>query len=394
MLNKRKHTGRNLVLLNAGIRRDTLFRAAAKSSVKLAHFRDFLNRPENYISAFTHGDGIFFEEIKVAVINFEKEDQLEFMNSELAKKAVLFTEPERYVYKAVTGRRRRFSDNEEASWGIRAVMAEESPFSGKNVRIAILDTGIFKQHADLKGRTIMTKKFVDTGSSGDVDGHGTHCAGVACGFKDSSGFRYGVAHESEIFSGKVLNDEGEGTDSGILAGIEWALSEKCRVISMSLGAPAGIGEPYSETYEYVARRAMKLGTLIVAAAGNESNRPKYIAPVGHPANCPSILAVGAVDSNLKIAGFSCGGVNPDGGQVDIVAPGVSIYSMVNVQNKHEKWNGTSMAAPFVAGIAGLFFQRNKDASPLEVWSLLTQHARRLKLSSVDAGSGLVQAPKI
>jgi subtilisin family serine protease len=137
---------------------------------------------------------------------------------------------------------------------------------------------------------------------------------------------------------------------------------------------------------------MKLGSLIVAAAGNESNRPDYIAPVGHPANRPSVLAVGAVDKNLKIARFSCGGLNTNGGQIDIVAPGVSIYSMVNVQNGHDKWDGTSMATPFVSGLAGLLFEQNKDATPLEIWSLITQLARRLTISSLDAGSGLAQAP--
>jgi len=204
--------------------------------------------------------------------------------------------------------------------------------------------------------------------------------------------RYGVAGKSNIFSGKVLNDQGEGTDGGILAGIEWALKKKCRVISMSLGAPCEVDEPWSKIYENVAKRSMKMGCLIIAAAGNESNRPSLIAPVGHPANCPSIMAVGAVDSGLKAAWFSCGGINNNGGQIDLVAPGVSVYSMINKQNEHDKWDGTSMATPFVSGIAGLYFEQNPDATPMDVWSLLTQNARRLNQSSVDAGSGLVQAP--
>lgn len=392
MQRKKLHTGRNLVLLNNRLRRDTFFKAAHRSSVRLINFRDYINKPENFVKAFTEADGILFEELRVAVVNFEKEDQIGYLNTYLSGNAVLATEPERYLYKTAIKRRRRFSDDGNASWGIKAVLAEDSSLSGKGVRIAILDTGIFKEHADLKGRKVITKKFAGSASLKDVDGHGSHCAGIACGNIDSNGLRYGVAYESEIFAGKVLNDQGEGTDGSILAGIEWALSEKCRVISMSLGAPAGIDESYSETYENVAKRAMKSGALIVAAAGNESNRPSYIAPVGHPANCPSILAVGAIDSNMKIAGFSCGGVNPDGGQIDIVAPGVSVYSMINVQNEHEKWDGTSMATPFVAGIAGLFCDQNRNATPLEVWSLITQHARRLRLSSMDAGSGLVQAP--
>lgn len=391
MINKRKHTGRNLILIHPGISRTNLFKAAAKSSVKLVHFRDYLPETEKFMNAFKEADGVYFEELKVAVVNFEKEDQIDHLNEQLEGKAVLTMEPERYVYKSSGRLKKRFTDTETETWGIRAVRASDSRFTGKGIRIAILDTGIYKEHTDLSGRKIVTKKFVDNASDGDSDGHGTHCTGIACGFRDSNGMRYGVAYESDIYSAKVLNDEGEGTDGGILAGIEWAISQKCRVISMSLGAPAAIGEPYSQTYETVAVRAMNLGSLIVAAAGNESMRPSYVAPVGHPANCPSIMAVGAIDSRLGIAYFSCGGINPNGGQVDITAPGVGIYSMINSENGHAEWDGTSMATPFVSGVAGLLFEGNRNATPLEIWSMLMQQARRLELSSIDAGAGLVQA---
>lgn len=394
---QRKHTGRNLVLISPNLNGEVFFKAAKKQSVRLASFNDFSSKPENYPRAFKDADGIYFEKLNVAVTNFFKEDQINAINRKLSK-AVLFTEPERYVYKLESSKstlrsaRRSFTDSEKATWGIKATRVLDSGLTGKGINIAVLDTGLFKQHNDLKGRKITTRKFVSDGIAGDADGHGTHCVGIACGFTDASGMRYGVAYKSNIFCGKVLNDDGEGTDSGILAGIEWALQKKCKVISMSLGAAAEIGEQYSQTYEAVAKRAMKLGSLIVAAAGNESSRPAYIAPVGHPANCPSVLAVGAVNKNLGIAPFSCGGLNDDGGQVDLVAPGVSVYSMINVQDGHDQWNGTSMATPFVAGIAGLLFEQNKDATPLEIWTLLTQFARRLNIGSIDAGSGLVQAP--
>ena len=91
-----------------------------------------------------------------------------------------------------------------------------------------------------------------------------------------------------------------------------------------------------------------MGCLIARWSGNESSRPSLTAPVGHPANCPSILAVGAVDSGLKIAWFSSGGLNKNGGQVDLVAPGVSVYSMINKQHEHDRWDGTSMATPLQA----------------------------------------------
>jgi subtilisin family serine protease len=422
IVQKKKLTGKNLVLLNEDFKRETLFKAAKNSSIKLAHFNDYMANPEKIIQVFDHFDGIYFESLNVAVINLNKQDELAFMSKNM-QKAVLATEPERYVYKIghndylkgyrdgvnalmenlsqyegpsinsdLNELRRNFTDSEEATWGIKATRALDSKYTGKGVNIAILDTGLFKGHVDLLGRKMITKKFVSSRSAGDVDGHGSHCVGVACGFKDETGTRYGVAYHSNIFCGKVLDDHGEGTDSGILAGIEWALKKKCRVISMSLGAPSEVNEPFSEIYETVAQRSMKLGALIVAAAGNESNRPVFIAPVGHPANCPSVLAVGAVDNSMKMAYFSSGGLNKNGGQIDVVAPGVAVYSMINVQHEHDKWDGTSMATPFVSGIAGLYFEQNPKAGPMDIWTLLSQHARRLPLNSVDCGSGLVQAP--
>jgi subtilisin family serine protease len=425
IIEKKKLTGRIIVLLNSLVKRATIYKAARSASVKLAHFNDYISAPEKYVQAFTEGDGIYFEGLNVAVMNDTKKEELAYVKKGLEHKEILITESERYVYaidrhdylrgyrdgvnslledysklegellqedKVLGELRRKFTDDAKVSWGIKATKVLDSQYTGKGINIAVLDTGLYKKHIDLKGRKITTRKFVDSGSAGDADGHGSHCVGIACGFTDEAGLRYGVACQSNIFCGKVLDDQGEGTDGSILAGIEWALKKKCRVISMSLGAPCEVGDPWSKIYENVAKRAMKLGCLIVAAAGNESNRPASTAPVGHPANCPSILAVGAVNSGLKIAWFSSGGLNKDGGQVDLVAPGISVYSMINKQHEHDKWDGTSMATPFVAGMAGLYFEQNPGVTPMDVWSLLTQNARRLNLSSVDAGSGLVQAP--
>lgn len=122
----------------------------------------------------------------------------------------------------------------------------------------------------------------------------------------------------------MLDNSGSGSDGGILAGISWAISSGCAVVSMSLAAATQPGQAYSRTFERVARRALDRGTLIVAAAGNESQRSQgLIAPVGHPANCPSIVAVAAIDVNAAIADFSCGSVDAIGA-VDVAAPGVDV----------------------------------------------------------------------
>jgi subtilisin family serine protease len=283
-------------------------------------------------------------------------------------------------------------DESQATWGLQATRVTQSAFTGRGVKVAVLDTGVDLNHPDLVGRLGETASFVTGQSVDDGFGHGTHCIGTACGPQTPQALpRYGVAFEAQIFPGKVLSDQGSGTDSQILAGINWAVGQGCRVISMSLGAPTEVGERFSQVYEQVARRALRAGTLIVAAAGNDSHRPQ-VAPVSHPANCPSILAVAALNPDLTVAVFSCAGLNPDGGQVDIAAPGVDVHSAWPHPVNYRRLQGTSMATPHVAGIVALLAQANPAASAAELKSLLLTGARRLQIPAVDIGVGLVQAP--
>jgi subtilisin family serine protease len=111
-------------------------------------------------------------------------------------------------------------------------------FSGQGISLAILDTGLFLAHPDFTGRQIVSKSFIPgVATANDGHGHGTHCTGTSCGaLKPNVGPRYGIAHKALIHIGKVLSDQGSGGDGGILAGIEWAITNKCHIISMSLGA--------------------------------------------------------------------------------------------------------------------------------------------------------------
>ena len=134
-------------------------------------------------------------------------------------------------------------------------------------------------HPDFTGRTIVSQSFITGQSVQDRHGHGTHCIGTAAGPRQPGQLpRYGVAYDAEIYAGKVLSNQGSGGDSGILAGISWAIRHQCAIVSMSLGAPTVVGQSYSRVFEAVARRALSRGTLIIAAAGNESSRPGDIAP--------------------------------------------------------------------------------------------------------------------
>jgi subtilisin len=285
-------------------------------------------------------------------------------------------------------------DESELTWGLQATKAAASQFSGKGVRVAVLDTGLDLGHPDFVGRQVVAKSFVPNQEVHDGHGHGTHCIGTACGPRQPGQLpRYGVAFDAEIFAGKVLSDQGGGADGGILAGINWALTNGCPLISMSLGAPVLPGQGFSRIFEQVARRGLAAGTLIIAAAGNESERPGFISPVGHPANCPSITAVAALDTQLRVAPFSNGGLNPQGGQVDLAGPGVRVRSSWPRPTLYHAISGTSMATPHVTGIAALLAEANPETRGRALANLLVQSARRLTLPARDVGAGLVQAPQ-
>jgi subtilisin family serine protease len=297
----------------------------------------------------------------------------------------------------IAGQVRAAAFNESAvTWGLQATRVTESPWSGRGIKVAVLDTGFELNHPDFAGRTINSQSFVPGESVQDGLGHGTHCIGTSMGPRVPDPLpRYGIAFEADVFLGKVLSNQGSGGDGDILAGINWAIQNGCRVISMSLGAAVMPGQKPSTVFENIARRALSLGTLIIAAAGNDSDRraqPPYVAPVGHPANCPSIMAVAAVDSSLQVAYFSNGGLQPNGGQVDIAGPGVNVYSSWILPRRYNVISGTSMATPHVAGIAALHAQANPGITAVDLWTRLVKSARSLSEPAADVGSGLVQAP--
>jgi subtilisin len=259
--------------------------------------------------------------------------------------------------------------------------------------LAILDTGMVNTHPDFTNRTITSRSFISGESVDDLNGHGTHCAGIATGGVLEDGRRFGVAYEADIYIAKVLSNAGSGTDSSILAGIEWALTQGCSILSMSLGGPVSLGQTYSRIYNDIATRAMDQGTIFIAAAGNDSKRSQQlIRPVSHPANCPAIMAVGALDKMLKVADFSCGGINDDGGAIDLVGPGVSVFSTYKDPQQYANLSGTSMATPFVAGAAAQYWEKYPEATARQIWELLVKEARKLDYPSIDVGAGLVKCP--
>lgn len=393
---KPKFTGRSLVLLNNSVKPATVSNQAKRASLRLASTLDYAKSasPDIIEKALSEADGIVFEKIRVAVLNEGKVEEIDNRRSDKSiARTFLNSEPERFVYAIqAKGKKKQqtgFADNKTASWGMHAINVLASAYTGKGIPVAVLDTGVDTAHPDLQSRIKRKKSFISGQQVMDLNGHGTHCAGLIAGYQHiAKKFRYGTAPGVQLYIAKVLSNQGVGTDGSILAGIDWALENKCRIISMSLGGEAEPGEAYSAVYESVAKEALASNCLIIAAAGNESERSSgLIAPVGHPANCPSIMAVAALDQQLTVADFSCGGLNPDGGQVDIAAPGVNIWS--TWKNKgYRRESGTSMAAPIVSGIAALLTESDPKASAASIWMQLIQQAKRLDLPATDTGAGL------
>ncbi len=278
-----------------------------------------------------------------------------------------------------------------ATWGLEATRTSLSTLTGAGIKVAVLDTGFDDTHPDFFGRRVTKKVFASNSLETDQIGHGTHCVGTACGPRNpASGPRYGIAYEAEIYAGKVLGDDGYGTDRSVIAGMDWALEQGCQIISMSLGAATNLGDQPVEDYEQIGHVCLDAGTLVIAASGNESARPGQIAPVGSPANASTIMAVAAVDLSMNVAPFSCGGMNPHQ-EVDIAAPGVDILSSLP-GGRYARWQGTSMATPHVAGIAALLAQSDMKYRGWTLWARLQQLARPLALPARDVGKGLVMAP--
>lgn len=384
-------TGRMLVRLDTKASAASVIRQARTKTLRLITIEDW---KETLSHALLEYDGIVFDKLKVAVVNQESVGKLRQFEK-MRDSPVVSIEPERYIYAQATskgkGRGGALKDTAAATWGIQAIDVMNNNATGKGVKLAVLDTGFDFTHPDFTGRTLHRRSFVETRQANDKEGHGSHCAGIAGGGrKNQDGARYGVAYGARLYIGKILDDAGEGTDGQALAGIEWALEKGVQVISMSFGAPVEEGQAYSAVFEQVARIAMANQCLLIAATGNESDHSEGdISPVNHPANCPSVMAVGALTPTLEVADYSCAGTGGPGGQVDIAAPGDQILS-IKPGGGYRRESGTSMATAYVAGVATLLWEQYPQASAGDIWAKLLQQARRLALPASEVGGGLVR----
>jgi subtilisin family serine protease len=310
---------------------------------------------------------------------------------------------------------------EGIAWGVKAVGADTSPFSGDGIVVAVLDTGIDASHPAFAGVDIIEKDFTGEGN-GDHHGHGTHCAGTIFG-RTTDGTRIGVAPGvKKALIGKVLGRQG-GESEWIVSAIQWAVENGANVISMSLGmdfpglvkqltdngfpievATSRALEDYRMNVQLFERLASLIqaqgalssqATVIVAAAGNESQRPEFEIAVSPPAVAQGIISIAALGQEgqvLKCAPFSNTGANISG-------PGVGIIS-ARAGGGLMAMNGTSMATPHVAGVCTLWTEKIKSNGALTGLTLTsrligsaTSNGLEAGIDPFDIGAGLVRAPQ-
>ena len=239
---------------------------------------------------------------------------------------------------------------------------------GKGIRVAVLDTGIDGAHPDLAANYKGGVSFVPGQTSADGNSHGTHCAGTIAATINGAGV-VGVAPAASLYAVKVLANNGSGQWSYLIAGINWCITNKMHILSMSLGGPSA-----PAAVEAACNAAFSNGLLLVAAAGNSGPAPNT---VGVPGKYKNVIAVSAIDSANVIASFSSRGP-----EVEICAPGVNVLSTIPGGGYGTK-SGTSMACPHVAGAAAVVWGSHRFATNVQIWNLLGSTADNLGIPGWD-----------
>ncbi|MFV1871862.1 MAG: fibronectin type III domain-containing protein [Oleiphilus sp.] len=265
-----------------------------------------------------------------------------------------------------------------ATWGLDRIDQASLPLNnnfnydldGTGVNAYIIDTGILTSHSDFEGRAVHGWDFIDNDAdASDCNGHGTHVAGTV------GGATWGVAKNAKLTGIRVLGCNGGGTNSGVIAGVDW-VTENAKfpaVANMSLGGGN------SPALDAAVNRAINAGITFAVAAGNSNMNACY----GSPNRVPAAITVASSTSSDSRSGFSNWGAC-----IDIFAPGSSITSTWNNGGIHTI-DGTSMASPHVAGAIALYLQAHPNASPTEVTANLLGYATQGKIRGLNGSPNLL-----
>ena len=246
-------------------------------------------------------------------------------------------------------------------------------YTGKGIKIAILDTGCDINHICLKDRIIDYKNFTIEGDKNDVTdkrGHGTHVAGIIAGNRIKQGVT-GVAPDCELIICKVISSHG-GFDEDIIEALEYAIEQKVDIINMSIGG-AGI----HKTMHDLIKKATELGISVVCAGGNYGDGRADTNELIYPGAFEEVIEVGAVDSNNMICKFS-----NSNDMIDVCSYGKGITSTFP-NNRYAKLDGTSQATPHVSGVLALLKQKFKVEqgripTEMELYNELIKYTKQLE----------------
>ncbi|GAB2561505.1 S8 family serine peptidase [Spirosoma aerophilum] len=264
-----------------------------------------------------------------------------------------------------------------ATWGLKSCRVLTSTSRGAGVTVALLTNGFDLGHPDFAGRPVTGETFVGQPVL-DLNGHGTHMVGTACGPQapNDPTPRYGISYGSSIFVGKVLTNSMAGTVASVLTGINWGIANRCPVIC----APVAMSGGPSSVFTTAGQAALNRGCLIIAGSGSSGSA------VGAPANSPTILSVAALNPNLQPTSFS------PVGKVDIAAPGQDTFSSWTRPRRYNTISGIASATAHVAGCAALWAETSPTLRGMQLWRKLLDTARGLPFPPTRVGAGLVQAP--
>jgi thermitase len=261
--------------------------------------------------------------------------------------------------------------------------------TGSGIKVAVLDSGVASDNPDINPKVVARGNFSGAATNEDNYGHGTHVAGIVAATANNTMGVAGVCPGCTILAGKVLNDSGIGSSSGLANGINWAVSNGAKVINMSIGVRA------SRTLETAVNNAWGKGVVLVAAAGNGGNQTKI-----YPGAYPNVIAVAATDNNDAKASFSTYGAS----WVDVAAPGVNVYStfpnhtfVLGTQNNrsfgYDVGNGTSMSSPIVAATAALAWSSHPGATQTSVRANIESTADKISGTGTYWAYGRVNADR-
>jgi thermitase len=259
--------------------------------------------------------------------------------------------------------------------------------TGGGIKVAVLDSGVASDNPDITPKVVARANFSNGAIGEDNYGHGTHVAGIVAATHNTEGVA-GVCPNCTILDGKVLNDSGVSTTSGIANALNWAVNNGAKVINMSIGQRTS-----SRTLETAVNNAWNKGAVLVAAAGNTGSQSKI-----YPAAYPNVIAVAATDNKDAKAPFSTYGAK----WVDVAAPGVNVYStfpnhdFVLARQHNRSWgydvgNGTSMSSPIVAAAAALAWSSHPGATNTSVRANIESTADKISGTGTHWAHGRVNA---